>query len=56
MNLNRDEPVGFTKLALEILDRPTYAVIRDRRRAEDLGERRDILSLLLQATTEDGER
>jgi cytochrome P450 len=55
MNISRDEPVGFTRLALEILDRPTYAVIEHRRQTEDLDERRDILSLLLQATTEDGE-
>ena len=38
-----------------MLDRPTYAVIAARRRAADLDERRDILSLLLQARTEDGE-
>ena len=38
-----------------MLDRPTYAVIDARRRADDLGERRDILSLLLQARTEEGE-
>jgi cytochrome P450 len=55
MNLNREEPVGLTRIGLEALDRPTYAVIERRRRAEDLGERRDILSLLLQARTEDGE-
>lgn len=55
MNLGRDEPVGFTKLGLDLLDRPTYAVIEARRRAEDLDERRDILSLLLQARTEEGE-
>jgi cytochrome P450 len=55
MNLNREEPVGLTRIGLELLDRPTHAVIEQRRRAEDLGERRDILSLLLQATTEDGE-
>ena len=49
MNIGRDEPVGLTKLALALLDRPTYEVIAARRRAGDLGERRDILSLLLQA-------
>jgi cytochrome P450 len=54
MNIGRDEPVGITKLGLDILDRPTYQVIRERRQATDLQERRDILSLLLQATTEDG--
>jgi cytochrome P450 len=37
------------------LDRTTYAVIRARRGDADLGERTDILSLLLRATHEDGE-
>jgi cytochrome P450 len=55
MNTNRDEAIGPTRLGLEMLDRPTYAVIRARRRSENLEERRDILSLLLQATTEEGE-
>jgi cytochrome P450 len=55
MNIGREEAVGFTRVGLELLDRPTYAVIERRRRAEDLGERRDILSLLLQARTEEGE-
>jgi cytochrome P450 family 135 len=55
INLNRDEPVGTMKLGLDILDRATYAVIEQRRGADDLGERRDILSLLLQARTEEGE-
>jgi cytochrome P450 family 135 len=55
INLNREEAVGTMKLGLDILDRATYAVIEERRRAEDLGERRDILSLLLQARTEEGE-
>src|SRR3954452_25427689 len=54
MNIGRDEPVGFTKLALAILDAPVYSVIRARRSA-DLESRHDILSLLLQAQTEDGE-
>ncbi|HEY8814749.1 MAG TPA: cytochrome P450 [Candidatus Dormibacteraeota bacterium] len=55
INLNREEAVGLTRVGLELLDRPTYAVIAQRRRAEDLDERRDILSLLLQARTEGGE-
>jgi cytochrome P450 len=55
LNIGSDEPVGPTKLAVSFLDRPTYQVIAERRAAADLGERRDILSLLLQATTEDGE-
>jgi cytochrome P450 len=55
MNIGSDEPVGFTRAGLALLDKPTYAVISSRRAASDLGERRDILSLLLQARTEDGE-
>ncbi len=55
MNLTREEAVGVTKLGVELLDRPTYAVIEARRRDEGLEERRDILSLLLQARTEEGE-
>jgi cytochrome P450 len=55
MNVGRDEPVGLTRSGLAILDRPTYAVIAQRRRAADLEERHDILSLLLGARTEDGE-
>lgn len=55
MNIGREEAVGPMRIGLEILDRATYAVIEGRRRDEDLGERRDILSLLLQATTEEGE-
>ncbi len=43
------------RLAIGQLDRPTYAVIAARRRATDLDQRRDILSLLLQARTEEGE-
>jgi cytochrome P450 len=55
MNMTREEAVGFTRLGVHLLDRPTYAVIAARRRDERLEERRDILSLLLQARTEEGE-
>ena len=55
INLNREEAVGLLGVAMELLDRPTYAVIEQRRRSADLEDRRDILSLLLQARTEDGE-
>jgi cytochrome P450 len=55
LNVGSEEPVGITRLALALVDAPTYAVIRSRRASADLGERRDILSLLLQATTEEGE-
>jgi cytochrome P450 len=54
MNVGRDEPVGFTRAGLAVLDRQAYAVIAARRNA-DLEGRHDILSLLLQARTEDGE-
>ncbi|HWA53528.1 MAG TPA: cytochrome P450 [Solirubrobacterales bacterium] len=56
LNIGREEAVGVIKLGVNILDRPTYAVIEARRRDEHLAERRDILSLLLQAETEEGER
>jgi cytochrome P450 len=55
INLNRTEPVGLMKVGLDMLDRAAYAVIEQRRRAADLDQRRDILSLLLQARTEAGE-
>src|SRR4051794_6022882 len=54
MNIGRDEPVGLTRAGLAILDRPVYAVIAQRRK-QSLESRFDILSLLLQARTEDGE-
>jgi cytochrome P450 len=54
-NLGREEPAGLTRAAVALLDRATYPVIEGRRRAADLGERSDILSLLLRAKGEDGE-
>ena len=54
-NTGRDEPVGLVKFGLGFLDRPTYELIAQRRRAGDLAERDDILSMLLLATTEEGE-
>jgi cytochrome P450 len=54
-NVNREEAAGLMRTAIELLDRPTYAVIRRRRHDANLGARRDILSLLLQARTEEGE-
>jgi cytochrome P450 len=55
MNHGRDEPFGLTWLALKIPDRLVYAIIAKRRGATDLEERRDILSLIMCARTEDGE-
>ena len=54
LNVGSDEPVGPTKAGLAMLDRATYAIIDARRGAEDLDERTDILSLLLQTTDDDG--
>jgi cytochrome P450 len=54
MNTGREEAVGATRMAIELLDRVTYPVIAARRRVDDLDERTDILSLLLKATYEDG--
>jgi cytochrome P450 len=54
MNIGRDEPVGLQRVAIEVVDRPIYAVIRSRRRSTDVGELRDILSLLIGARAEDG--
>jgi len=55
MNIGRDELVGPMKLGLNALDKRVYAVIESRRRDSHLEDRRDILSLLLQARTEEGE-
>jgi len=55
-NLGREDPVGLTRAAVGLLDRATYPVIKARRRAADLGERGDILSLLLRASSEDGDQ
>jgi cytochrome P450 len=53
LNLGSDEPVGPTRLFLQLLDRQLYAVISARREAP---RGTDILSLLFDAETEDGER
>lgn len=55
LQIGREEAVGAMKFGLSLLDKQVYAVISARRRATDLDERRDILSLLLQARTEEGE-
>jgi len=56
LNLGRHEPVGPTRAVLAYLDRYVYAVIAARRSAPDAGQRNDILSVLLDAETEEGER
>ncbi|MGC1165776.1 MAG: cytochrome P450, partial [Solirubrobacterales bacterium] len=55
IHIGREEAIGPMKLGLAALDRPTYAVIAARRQVADLEQRHDILSLLLQARTEEGE-
>jgi cytochrome P450 len=55
MNIGHDEPFGLTWLGLFVPDRYVYAIIRKRRRADDLDQRTDILSLIMRARTEDGE-
>jgi cytochrome P450 len=55
MNIGRDEPFGLTKLGLLVPDRCLYAIIAKRRRATDLDERTDIMSLIMRARTEEGE-
>jgi cytochrome P450 len=55
MNIGHEEPFGLTKLGLLVPDRCLYAIIAKRRRAEDLDERTDILSLIMRARTEDGD-
>jgi cytochrome P450 len=55
IQIGREEAVGPLRVVVALLDRATYGVIAERRRAADLEGRRDILSLLLQARTEEGE-
>jgi cytochrome P450 len=55
MNLGHDEPFGLTWLALKLPDRLIHAIIRKRRRATDLEERTDVMSLIMRARTEDDE-
>jgi cytochrome P450 len=55
LNLGHTEPRGLTRLGLLVPDRLLYALIAKRRRAADLGERRDVLSLLLRTCDEEGE-
>ncbi len=54
-NHGRLEPVGLMRRGMGILDRAVYPAIAARRKAADLAERTDILSMLLQSSTEDGE-
>ena len=55
LNIGRDEPVAGTRAGITLLDKPTYAVIRKRRKSGEFESGSDILSMLLRTTTEDGE-
>jgi cytochrome P450 len=55
MNVGHDEAVGLTRRGVDILDRCTYPLIEARRRAQDLDERTDIMSLIMRARTDEGE-
>jgi cytochrome P450 len=52
MNLGKDEPVGLQRRGIDILDLFTYRLIAARRKAADLDERTDILSLIMRARTQ----
>jgi|SRR5271166_1097784 len=54
-NHGRLEPVGLMRRGVDMLDRAVYPAITARREASDLTARTDILSVLLQTTTESGE-
>jgi cytochrome P450 len=54
-NMGHAEPRGLLRMILSRSDKLLYEVIRQRRAAGDAADRRDILSLLLEARDEDGE-
>jgi cytochrome P450 len=54
LNIGRREPAGPLRHIVTWIDRYVYAIIAARRRAQDAGERADILSLLLGARHADG--
>jgi cytochrome P450 family 135 len=54
LDIGRSEPAGVLRHVMAWIDRYMYAIIGARRRADDAGERNDILSLLLSARHEDG--
>jgi cytochrome P450 len=53
--MSLERPTGAIGRALDQLDETIYAELARRRVQQDLGERTDILSLLMQARDEDGE-
>jgi cytochrome P450 len=54
MNARRKEPIAPARPLVRMLERPIDLLIEQRRRTENLAERRDILSMLLQTRTEEG--
>ncbi len=56
LNVGRDEARGLLRRGVKALDDATYPIIEARRAVDDLDERTDIMSLLMRAETEDGER
>lgn len=55
MNVGSEEPAGLMRMPIGILDRATYRLIDQRRADGGLERRRDIMSLLMEARTEEGE-
>jgi cytochrome P450 len=55
LNLGHREPVGLHKRGVAVLDRFTYGLIEQRRAEGDLGQRTDILSLIMRARTDEDE-
>lgn len=55
MNLGHANAYGLTRIGLSVPDRCLYAIIAKRRRAEDLEQRDDIMSLIMRSRTDEGE-
>ncbi len=55
VNAGQTEARGLLRRGVQALDDATYPIIEARRASADLETRTDILSLLMRATTEDGE-
>jgi cytochrome P450 len=55
MNVTRSEPRGVMAQMIAMVDRPLFAIIRERRAEGSETGRTDVLSLLLEARDEDGQ-
>lgn len=55
LNMGRDDAVGPQRIAMQRVDSALYPLIRDRRRDPARAQRHDVLSLLLDARTDQGE-